>query len=199
MKMRNPHRFPLTAGVLAAAVMCTTITLKAQTIISNETLVTTTFVINKTDATAKCSKAGCSTKSPMLTSIPVTCPAALGSTCTLHIALDAKVTVHLRCGGFDCLGPSGSVNSYQFLVDGAAPAPGPTDDHGDYIFGRYVASDTDVPSRQSYPASVVATVTNSSTQNHLVDVNLLCTDEQKDYGCAVTAHWSSMRIDVFEP
>ncbi|HXM21665.1 MAG TPA: hypothetical protein VN948_10420 [Terriglobales bacterium] len=198
--MRLTHCLPRRTGfAVAAAVMFTAITMNAQIVISNETPVTTTFVVNKTDAIAKCSKAGCSAKSPMLTSIPVTCPAAIGATCTFHISLNTKVTVHLPCGGLDCLGSSGSVNSYQFLIDGAAPLPGPTGDHGDYIFGKYVASDTLFPSRQSYPASVVATVTNSSSRNHVVDVNLQCVDAQKYYGCGVVAHWSSMRVDVFEP
>jgi hypothetical protein len=185
--------------LLATAVIFTAIAMNAQTVISNETLATTTFVINKTDTRAQCSRRGCSATSPMLSSIPITCPAAIGATCTLHISFDAKVTVHLHCELSDCLGASSSVNSYQFLVDGAAPVPGPTDESGEYTFGGFVVSDKLFPSRQSYPASIVATVTNSSSQNHTVDVNLRCVDEQKSHGCGLEAHWSSMRVDVFEP
>jgi hypothetical protein len=187
----------MTAFVLAAAVVFTAITTKAQTIISNETLVTTTFVVNKTEAVAKCGKAGCRATAPMLASIPVTCPAATGATCTFHISLDAKVDVQFPCSS-ECSGP-GSETSFQFLIDGAAPMPGPTDNAGYYIFSKFETSDTGFPSRQSYPASVVATVTNSSSQNHVINVNLKCFDAYHAFGCGIVARWSTMRVDVFEP
>src|ERR1700674_3594054 len=103
--------------VLALAVltlMIETASMKAQTIISNETLVTTTFVVNKTTATAECDKKSCVAHAAMLESIPVSCPAATGKTCTFHIALDAKVALSFPCQSY-C---SGGVNSsgYQFLV-----------------------------------------------------------------------------------
>jgi len=175
---------------------------KAQTIISNETLVTSTLVVNKTVAAAKCSTAGCSAKSPMLTSIPVTCPAATGKTCTFHIQLDAKVETSFPCNaGCFATGPK---TSFQFLVDGTAPAPGPVEGDGYYLFGKNVAAVSEQTgqlyfARQSYPASVVSTVTNTNSNNHTIDVNVGCTDTSKFGGCEAIAHFSTMRIDVFEP
>jgi hypothetical protein len=67
-----------------------TLTMKAQIVISNESLATTTFVVNKASKTAQCSKPGCIATASMFGPIQVTCPAAIGSTCTLHISLDAK-------------------------------------------------------------------------------------------------------------
>ena len=190
----------LTAGlVIAAVVAFTPITMKAQTIISNERLVSTTLVVNKTEVVVGCASAGCSASSPMVKPFVVVCPAAMHAACTFHILLDAKVTVHLLCGDRDCLGPSGSVNSFQFLVDGAAPEPGPTGDQGDYVFGEYISSDAHFSAGQSYPASIVARVVNGDSQNHTIAVNLRCLDKEDLYGCGLAGHWNSLRVDVFEP
>jgi hypothetical protein len=172
----------------------------AQTVISNETLVSTTFVVNKQDATAKCEKLGCGKKTPLFAPIPVTCPAAIGQTCTSHIWLDTKVETTFPCSG-ECFG-GGPKGFFQFLVDGSAPTIGPTDPNGDYTFESAVFTSSkgpdDIQSRQSYPASVVATVTNSSSSNHTISVSIGCRDIESG-GCTATAHWSTMRVDVFEP
>jgi len=175
---------------------------KAQTIISNETLATTTFVVSETSVTASCKKGGCTASSPMLQSIPVTCPAAIGKTCTLHIDLQAKVATSFP-------GPKGNAGAgpsafYQFSVDDAPPNPGPTDSKGNYLFGRSVSTaaegnKTGFYSRQNYPASVVATVTNKSSSNHTIDVALVCQAENLETGCVAQGGWATMRIDVFEP
>jgi hypothetical protein len=212
--MRNIQGFPLTARcVVAAAVMFTAITMTAQTVVSNETLVTTTFVVNKTGATAKCGKRGCTAKTPMLKSILVTCPAAIGQTCTFHIALDAQVSLTFPpCASIlssrqeearqiPCTGPS-PTTSYQFLVDGLAPTIGPTDGQGDYLFARNVQTESDnIPffSRQSFAASVITTVANTNSNNHTIDVNIRCSDTAEEFGCEAIAHSSTMRVDVFEP
>ena len=186
---------------LVALSLITTPGATAQTVISNEAQVTTTFVVNKTDATAKCGKPGCTAKTPILKAIPVTCPAAIGQTCTFHIAFDAKVSLTFPCAG-DCAGPS-PTTSYQFLVDGLAPAIGPTDGQGDYQFASNVETVSHfVPfhfSRQSFAASVIATVTNTNSNNHTIDVNIRCHDTAAEGGCEAIAHWSTMRVDVFEP
>jgi len=197
--MSLTHQFSRMAGVILAAAAIFTMTMKAQTVISNENLVTTTFVVSKTDATAKCGTPSCTAKTPMLKSIPVTCPAAIGHTCTVHIAFDAKVSLGSICTM--CEGPA-SVAAYQFLVDGVPPTIGPTDSHGNYLFADNVITDGKVQegrsNRQSYPASVIAAVTNTSSPGHLIDVNLLCRGNGFG-GCAAVAHWSTMRVDVFEP
>jgi len=197
--------FPYIGGFALAALILTASSMKAQTVITNETLVTTTFVVNKQDATAKCGKPGCHAKTTVLTSIPVTCPAPTGQTCTFHIFMDTKTSITFHCGTTGCIGP-GPAGSYQFLVDGAAPTIGPTDENGYYLFAKNVQSDSNdgrgfyhYASRQGYPASVLASVTNSSSNNHTIDVNLACEDANHFGGCEVTARWSTMRVDVFEP
>jgi len=168
----------------------------AQTVLSNESLVTTTLVVNKTPVTVQCGKSGCKTeKKSMLAAIPVNCPAPTGQTCTLHIALDTKVSVGSLFGGVSHPGPT---SFFQFLIDDAPPTFGPTDAHGNYMFAQNVVTDrgTLLVERQSYAASVVTSV---QSGNHKIDVNLACIDLFDSGGCLVTAHWSTMRIDVFEP
>jgi hypothetical protein len=211
------HRFlPSIGFALTVTVLFTAITVDAQTVISNETLVTTTLVVNSKNVALKCVETGafsvarpCGAQAPLLTSIPVNCPAAIGATCTFHISLDTTVSLSLICnatfnrcmlGEFDSSESDPSpLYSYQFLVDGAAPVPGPTDDQGDYFFAVYVWSESEIPALQTYPASVVATVTNASSQNHEVNVNLRCRDTLLEGGCAAEAQGATMRVDVFEP
>jgi hypothetical protein len=115
----------------------------------------------------------------------------------------AEIEVQSNDGGFGCGFPAG-FNGYQFLVDGALPTVGPIDPGGNYLFAVNVDTCSEFygPSyfaRQSYPASVIATVTNTSSNNHLVDVNLVCGDSRQQGGCEAIAHNSTMRVDVFEP
>jgi hypothetical protein len=76
---------------------------------------------------------------------------------------------------------------------------GPTDRYGVYLFQENVVGIKGLPIRQSDPASVVATVTNSSSNNHSITLNIGCIDSFNIGGCATTAHASTMRVDVFEP
>lgn len=55
------------------------------------------------------------------------------------------------------------------------------------------------PLRQGYIGSVVGSVTNSSSQNHLIQISIGCIDENLEGGCSLTAHASTTRVDVFEP
>ena len=168
-----------------------------QTIISNETLVTTTLVVNKSAATARCGKPGCAAAKSMLASIPVNCPAQTGKTCTFHIGLDAKVSMSFKSQ--EGAQGSGPIGSYEFLIDGTPPTLGPTDAHGNYLFERNVFTQSEqnkVPDRQSYPASVI---TSTQSGNHKIDVRIACKDKLREGGCEVIAHWSTLRVDVFEP
>jgi len=192
-------RMTLGIGLVAFVSAIATLNIQAQTIISNEQLVTSTFVISTSSVTAQCLKAGCSAQSQILSAIPVTCPAAIGATCTFHIALDSRIDVALPCGGSFCSGTSGAVNSYQFLVDGVAPVPGPTDTRGYYVFSKNVNSFSRFPARQPYPATIVATVTNTTSQDHTIDVNFQCADVLKESGCGLIVNSTQMRVDVFEP
>jgi hypothetical protein len=187
---------------LVAISFLTTQPVIAQTI-SNETLVTTTFVVNKHGATAKCGTNGCSATTSWLGPVAVTCPAVAERTCAFHISLDAKISISFGCDGQNCAS-EGPLGFYQLAVDDAPPTIGPTDKDGDYIFEKSVfttsTSDGEVlRDRQSYPASVLASVTNTNSNSHTIVVNLGCVDDQKLGGCEATAHWSTMRVDVFEP
>jgi hypothetical protein len=86
--MRFSHLFETTTGLtLVVLALIAPPTAPAQTIISNEALVSTTFVVNKTSETAKCGKPGCQAITSMFAAIPVLCPAPMGKTCTFHIFL----------------------------------------------------------------------------------------------------------------
>ena len=173
---------------------------KAQVLISNEKLASTTLVVDsKHSVTVTCGIPGCSAEAPILSSIPVICPVATGETCTFHLSFEANVGVDIPGCPTGCQGTSGASNRYQFLVDSAAPVPGPTTSYGWYLFGRNVESDHPYKSRISYPASVVAKVTNRGSQKHFVQVNLGCVDSLKFAGCRAVARMSSLRVDVFEP
>ncbi len=194
------HLFETIVALTVAALSVIATPATAQTVISNETLVTTTFVVNKKDATAKCGSTGCRAKTKMFAPILVTCPAAMGQTCTFHISLDAKISVALP-PSCNCFG-GGPPGFYQFLVDGAAPTIGPTSEEGNYLFEKSVYTSTPnlgLPSLLSYPASVVTTVTNSGSNSHTIAVNFGCSGTDGAGGCEATAHWSTMRVDVFEP
>jgi hypothetical protein len=128
--MKFPHTFEnIAALALVAFSFMATRTATAQTVISNETLMSTTLVVNKTPATADCTNTGCYATKPMFAPVSVTCPAATGKTCTLHISLDARIALFSSVTSF-----------YQFLVDGATPTIGPTGKHGGYIFAQNVAA-----------------------------------------------------------
>jgi hypothetical protein len=132
-------------------------------------------------------------KTAMFAPLSVTCPAATGQTCTFHIFLDAKASV----GGFCNLCPGGGIDYFQFLVDGAAPTIGPTDAQGFYRFAQNITGFVDNEIRQSFPASVVASVTNSSSNNHTVTLSVAC--KSINTGGCETAHASTLSVDVFEP
>jgi hypothetical protein len=186
--MKFPHSLQIVAGFVLIALSLMSTPATAQTILSNETLMATTLVVNTKSATAFCNHLYCSAETPMFAAIPVICPAATGQTCTFHISLDAKISMFFGARGF-----------YRFLVDGIPPTIRPTDKDGDYLFMENVTIAQGFPLRQSYPASVVATVTNTSSNNHTIMVSVGCADDNVSGGCKTTSHRSTMRVDVFEP
>ena len=194
--MKFANLFPRVILAVSLIVLLSTAAAKGQIVLSNETLATTTFVVNKESALVNCTQAGCKAEKAILKSVPVSCPAPNGKTCTFHISFDAKVAVGLPCGGQGCLGTSGATNYFRFLIDGSSPNPGPTDEHGLYRFGVNVMSETNYPARQPYAASVLGTVTNG---DHLIDISLRCVDTLKFYGCKAEAFNSTLRVDVFMP
>jgi len=131
---------------------------------------------------------------PLLDSIPVTCPGVTGQTCTLHIALDLKVSMSPESNGTPGSG------FYQFLVDGAAPDLGPTGKNGVYLLEQNVYSFPGYPPNlQSFPSSVLATVTNSASDQHTISVRIGCKENGNGPGCKINTHHGTMRIDAFQP
>jgi len=194
--MKSPHIFEnLTALALVALALAVTPATTAQTVISNETLVSTALVVNTKEAKAICRTTRCTASTAMFAPINVTCPAAPGKTCTFHISLDAKASV----GGFCNRCQPGGADYFQFLVDDAVPTIGPTDAQGFYRFAQNIVGFVSNEIRESFPASVVATVTNSSSNNHTLALNIACKSTLVGSGCQTTAHASTLRVDVFEP
>jgi hypothetical protein len=196
--MKFPHTFAnIAVSALVALSFSATPLATAQTVISNESLVSTTFVVNKAPATAKCKNAGCSAKTPMFAPVLVTCPAVTGQTCTFHISLDEKVSL----GGICCqYGNAGTV-SLQFLIDDAAPTIGPTRANGLYLVTKNVVTFGGDDVRQGFSASVLGVVTNSGSNDHAVALSIACADSSvtHGHGCSVASRSSTMRVDVFEP
>jgi hypothetical protein len=162
----------------------------AQTVVNVESsLVGSTLVVNNTPTVARCSGGShhCFAESPLFTPVQVSCPAAIGQTCTFDISVVAQFIAGSRN-----LAPG--ISSFTFLVDDAAPQPGPTDAKGHYHFLSHDASSS-FPLLTSYPAQVVANVTNTTSQNHTVSVGIACWGK----GCYGKVNVSSTRIDVFEP
>ena len=181
-----------------ALVATALVTMNAQTVVSNETLVTTTFVVIKDHPrVAKCAKQGCTAVTAMLDPISVACPGGSGQTCTIHISLDAKVSMAFPGHSFG----GGGRGFYKFLVDNAAPTLGPTGINGVYLLEEnvYTAGSPTYSSVQSVPASVLAAVTNSGSGDHTVTVNIGCHDTVNESGCTITSHQGTMRVDMFQP
>jgi hypothetical protein len=194
--MKLPHRFKNFAALaLAALLLIATPAAKGQTVISNETLVATTFVVNKKPAAARCYTTHCKTETSMFAPFQVICPAATGRTCTFHISVDTKSSVGYP-PGYGGAGP-GPTGFYQFLVDGTAPTIGPTDREGIYLFERNVYEDG--LDRLIQPASVLATVKNASSNSHKIAVNVGCMDIHDVGTCDAASYSTTMRVDVFEP
>jgi hypothetical protein len=170
------------ALALALGLMFATATMKAQTVIANEALATTIFVVNKVDVVAGCRTAGCRVKTLLLAPVSVTCPAPACQTCTFHISLDSPIKVVLGCT--NCQG-SGTTGFYQFLIDDAVPTIGPTGGDGNYVFESYGFADGNptYATVQNYPASILTTVTNSTSNSHTISLNLGCWDAIKVGGC----------------
>jgi len=125
-----------------------------QTILSNEKLVSTTFLVSKVSIEAKCHETGCIAKTSMFAPVTVACPAPIGKTCTFHISLDSKVSFSDFCDSTCHV--SGPLVFFEFLVDGKVPTIGPTDESGKYLVQWNFQISGENMVRQSYPASLVS-------------------------------------------
>jgi hypothetical protein len=154
--------------------------------LANRVLQKTTFMVNTSNVTAICNTSGCLASAPVF-SKSVQCPKPAGQTCTFYVHLESTVN-----------GTADDNELFKFLVDGAAPTPGPTDSNG---FTRWDLSDPNsgVIQGQARSFAVVAKVKNSSAnQSHAVEVDIACEDETGD-GCSATMAFASLNIGVYTP
>jgi hypothetical protein len=112
----------------------------------------------------------------------IVCPAVATQSCTFYVHVETASTASI------------SVGQFRFLVDGAAPTPGPTDASGFVTFSAGVSDET-----EAFSHAVVGKVTNSvDNQSHTVEVDLACTSGGI-ITCQVGAGSATLRIDIFQP
>jgi len=155
------------------------------TILPDEALQSSTLLIHKGDSTATCTGSICKARHAMFRPVTVQCPAASGGTCTFHISLNAQVETD----------ESNPIVAFQYLVDNAAPSPGPTDADGNYQLLANRVTSAGSPPFQSFSAAVDATVTGSG--DHTIGVYIACMGTGS--GCKAIAHWSELKVDIFLP
>ena len=174
----------LDAGTLNAQAGAGSSVLATSVDVKNVTLVFTTF---RTPVTVACSFAACENLGVFLTPslLNITCSQPAGATCTFYLNLQTQASVTANDSGI-----------FQFLVDGVAPRPGPTDIHGFFVWDTADPNSTVMQAR-SY--AVVARVTNSrANQAHGVEAEFGCIDLTGD-GCSATMGATSMSIGLFTP
>jgi hypothetical protein len=155
--------------------------------IRNLTLVSTAFRTSAGPVTVSCTPSLCENLGVVLTPsvVRIVCPQPAGATCTYYIHLETQASVSANDSGV-----------FQFLVDGVAPAPGPTDFRG---FFAWDTADPNSTVMQARSYAVVAQVTNSqANQPHSIEVEFGCVDETGD-GCSSTMGVASMSIALYKP
>ena len=155
--------------------------------IRNVTLVSTTFRTNVGPVTVACSSSFCENLGVFVTPsvLNVICPQPAGATCTLYVHLETQASVTANDTGI-----------FQFLVDGVAPTPGPTDVRG---FFAWDTADPNSTVTQARSYAVVAHVTNSkNNQSHGVEAEFGCLDLTGD-GCSATMGLANMSIALYTP
>jgi hypothetical protein len=199
--MKSHDRIPALAWCIAAIIAILTVavgTMNAQAgnettsyaidvNIKNVTLVSTTFRTNVGPVTVTCSSSSCENLGVFLTPslLNIICAQPAGATCTFYVHLETQAAVTANDSGI-----------FQFLVDGAAPRPGPTDIHGFFVWDTADPNSTVMQAR-SY--AVVAHVTNSKdNQAHGIEAEFGCIDLNGD-GCSATMGPASMSIGLFAP
>jgi hypothetical protein len=155
--------------------------------LGNRALVSTALRTNSMPMTVSCTPALCENLGvfffPSVATIK--CPAAAGGTCTYYVHLETQASVSALDSGV-----------FQFLVDGAAPSPGPTD-----IFGFFTwdAADPNSAIMKARSYAVVAQASNSfSNQGHTIEVQFGCIDATGD-GCSASIGFASLSIGLYTP
>ncbi|MCU1304085.1 MAG: hypothetical protein JWQ87_4369 [Candidatus Sulfotelmatobacter sp.] len=155
--------------------------------IRNLTLVSTAFRTSAGPVTVSCTPSLCENLGVIVTPsvVHIVCPQLAGATCAYYIHVETQASVSANDSGI-----------FQFLVDGVAPTPGPTDFHG---FFAWDTADPNSTVMQARSYAVVALVTNSqANQSHSVEVEFGCVDETGD-GCSSTMGLASMSIALYRP
>lgn len=143
----------------------------------------TYFETNGLSQVTQCSTFGCRALSPMVPTTSIVCPALANQTCTYNIF--AQGSLHVTFG---------DSQFFRFLIDRAAPNPGPTFSDGTVIFEQIP------PAFES--AAVTGIVTNGvDNQAHVIRVDFGCEDNvtSPNVGCVANIQLPSVRIDVFRP
>ena len=155
--------------------------------IRNVTLVSTTFRTDVGPVTMACSSGLCEILGVFVTPsvLFIACPQPAGATCTYYVHLETQASVSANDTGI-----------FEFLVDGGAPSPGPTDVRG---FFAWDTADPNSTVMQARSYAIVAHVTNSKdNQSHSVEAEFGCLDLTGD-GCSATMGLANMSIALYMP
>jgi hypothetical protein len=154
------------------------------------TLKTAYFDTNSVLLVASCNTAHCTAITTPFTET-IKCPAVAGKTCTFQVTIESANNVQNGSG----LSNESEDGIWQFLVDGSAPIPGPTNSQGlqDWFLGPTSLIGT------SY--AVTATVKNTvSSQSHNISVGFGCKEVVGDpRGCIAQMGFANLQIAVFTP
>jgi hypothetical protein len=114
----------------------------------------------------------------------------VGGTCTYYLHLEAQVQSITTLD--DAL--------LKFLVDGAAPTPGPTDTSGFVRVGRPDCGTSKTCGLGARSFAVTGTVTNrTANQAHTVEADIACKDVVGSDGCSIQAGFANVEINTFKP
>jgi hypothetical protein len=155
--------------------------------IPNLTLVSTSFRTNAGPVIVSCIASLCENLGVFVTPslVHIICPQPAGATCTYYVHLETQASVSANDSGV-----------FQFLVDGIAPTPGPTDFRG---FFEWDTADPNSTVMHARSYAVVAQVTNlQANQPHSIEVEFGCVDLTGD-GCSSTMGLASMSIALYKP
>jgi len=154
------------------------------------------FDTNTTVILTSCDTELCSAFTPIFTE-QVVCPVEEGGSCTFQITIESENFV----GSNENPPLYGESGQYAFLVDGAAPSPGPVGAIDTICPNCYewMYSNTwdDVYVGTSY--AVTATVTNTKNrQKHTVEVDIGCREEKFDAtGCYAGTWLANLQVAVY--
>jgi len=190
-KQARTARYLITATI-TACVLLAVITETANagtTTLNGRNLKSANFQTQDDQILAGCIGAACTSPKIFDPALGLVCPVAAGKTCTYYIHLESQVQVSAQDAGL-----------FRFLVDGAAPSPGPTatDDSFTWLDND---PDSNVLSHFEVKSfTVTAKVTNTTAnQSHSIEVQIACSDTNADGGCAAKAGFAVLEVKIHTP